>query len=277
MTMEAREAPAARRLRRRRARRRVVLGVAAYVLILGVLSAGCLWGYFWLLRAPVLRLAAVDVHGLARLEREQVLSIAGVSAGAPLVALDLKRFEDRLERLEWVGRARARLTWPLRLAINVEEKAPVALIRLDSLYYLDKNARLIKRLSPLEGMDYPVITGIAPRDFEKSRNLLCSRVLPLLAEAAQNGLRQADFAPDISELNTDGAGRLVLYTTDGLSVKLGDGDYRAALKQAGSMTGELRRRGLLAEASIIDVSCPQRVFVKFHHGPTPPAGQAHGA
>lgn len=259
-------APAARRPRRGRPRRLLILGAVVYVLLLAALSYGCQWAYFWLLECPGLTVSEVGVRGLVRLGREEVLATAGVSAGAPLAALDLHRFEQRLRKLAWVKEAEVGWRWPLGLTISVEEKRPVALIRLDSLYYIDENACLIKRLSPLEGMDFPVITGISAPDFNTSRKLLCSRVLPLLAQVERDARRGVALACEVSEVQVGPEGRLALYTTDGLLVKLGERDWQAALAEAGRVVSELRRRGSLAEVAAIDAGYHLRVFVKFSRG-----------
>lgn len=271
MSAPLREAPVARRVRAKRLRRLVVVGAVLYVLLLAGLSYASQWGYFWLLERPGLRLTKVAVQGLVRLQRAEVLAAAGVTEGASLVALDLARLEERLTRLPWVKSAEADLEGPLRLALNIEEKTPVALIRLDSLYYLDQNGCLIKRLSPHEGMDFPVITGIPPSDFNTSRKLLCGRVLPLLAQLDRdaddrNLGRGAGLGSEVSEVQVGPEGRLSLYTTDGLLVRLGDRDWQVALREAGRVVSELRRRGSLAEVAAVDAGCPMRVFVKLSRG-----------
>jgi cell division protein FtsQ len=272
---------AAQRVRRRRHVRQGLLAALACLLPLGGLSGACCWGYFALLDAPALSLTAVETTGLHRLGREEVLAAAGVSAGAPVAALDLHRLERRLTRLAWVAEARARLRWPLRLELAVREKRPVALIQLDNLYYLDENAWLIKRLSPREGMDYPVITGVAPSDFNRSQKWLCSRVLPLLAQAAPEAGSAVSAVGEISEVHVDARGRLVLYTTDGVLLSLGERDGRSALREAGRLLGELRRRGLAAQVAAVDATCPARLFVRFRgqapQGPEAAGSEARGA
>ena len=279
MTGDLRDTLAARRFRHRRRKRIIVLLCASYLLLLAGLSLACHWAYFWLLECPALELQRVEVKGLVRLGQEEVLAAAGVSAGAPLAALDLRRCEERLRRLEWVRSAEADLRWPLELVMHVEEKRPVALIRLDSLYYLDQNGQLIKRLSPLEGMDFPVITGISAPDFNTSRTLLCSRVLPLLAQVDRDAELASGLGSDVSEVQVGASGRLALYTTDGLLVKLGERDWQAALREAGRAVSELRRQGRLSEAAAVDASCPLRVFIKFRRGPAllAAAREARGA
>jgi len=267
MALDLHNGPGARRVRDRRTRRVFVVTFLGYALVLGLISLGCRWGYFWLLRCPSLAVTDVQVHGLKRLGREEVLATAGVSAGAPLAALDLRRLEDRIKRLAWVERADVSWQWPFSLTVNLREKTPVALIRLDTLYYMDENAGLIKRLSPLEGMDFPVITGIAPPDFNTSRKLLCGRVLPLLAQVDRDAGRTAGLASEISEVQVGAGGQLALYTTDGLLVKLGDRDWQAALREAGRVVSDLRRQDRLREVAAVDASCPMRVFVKFRRGP----------
>jgi cell division septal protein FtsQ len=271
MATDLRKTPAAQRVRRRRLRRNAALAFGAYLLAVGGLSAACYRAYFWALERPALALSAVEVRGLVRLTPEEVLSAAGVSEGGAVAALDLRRIERRLERLEWVEAACVRLLgWPLRLVIDIEEKTPVALIRLDRLYYLDENARPIKPLSPLEGMDYPVITGVAPSDLDDSRKLLSSRVIPLLARLGQErgpgGAREGEchlLAGGISEVHVAAGGRLSLYTLDGLLVRLGERDWRPALQEAGRVISDLGRRGILSDVAALNASCPGRVFVTF--------------
>lgn len=252
--------PAARRFRERKRRLRVALTVTGCLLFLAGLSATCVWAYFAALQSPALRLREVRVCGLVRLEPEQVLRTAGVSVGAPVAALDLSRLESRLSRLAWVDGCRAEVGWPPSLLrINVTERAPVALIRLDSLYYLDKNAKLIKRLSPLEGMDFPVITGLSSSDFDKSRQVLSGRVIPLLAQLG----RDHAVIGELSEVHVEPGGRLSLYTTEGVLLRLGERDWRCGLPEAGRVVADLRRRGLLSEVAAVDARTPARVYVSF--------------
>lgn len=274
MATDLRKTRGAQRVRRRKLRRNAALALSAYLLVLGALSAVCCRGYFWLLERPALALSAVEVNGLVRLAPEEVLAAAGVSEGGAVAALDLRRLERRLERLDWVKAARVRLRWPWRLVIDVEEKTPVALIRLERLYYLDEDARPVKPLSPLEGMDYPVITGVAPSGLDRCRKLLSAKVIPLLARLGQERGRGEGrgggrhlLAGGISEVHVGAGGRLSLYTLDGLLIRLGERHWQAALEEARRVVSDLRRRGLLPRVAALDASCPGRVFVTFSREP----------
>jgi cell division protein FtsQ len=48
---------------------------------------------------------------------------------------------------------------PDKLSLQVIERNPIALIRLDKLYYVDEDGTPFKQPAPGEPLDYPIVTG----------------------------------------------------------------------------------------------------------------------
>lgn len=108
---------AAVRASRRRARlRRTLLGLLG----LAVLAAGVVAE-----RSGLLAVARIDVVGLERLERADVLDAAGVALGDPVLRIRTGRAADAVEALPLVRRAEVDRTGPTRLRVAVEERRPV--------------------------------------------------------------------------------------------------------------------------------------------------------
>jgi cell division protein FtsQ len=110
---------------RRRARRlhsaRPALALAIVTTVLG----GVVWvGY----ASPFLRLTSITVKGTSRLSSREVLAVARVRTGGPLVDVPVGAVRRRVAALMPVARVRVDRDWPHRLVIEVTERAPVAVV-----------------------------------------------------------------------------------------------------------------------------------------------------
>jgi cell division protein FtsQ len=76
--------------------------------------------------SPVLDVDTVVVRGVSGRRAAQVREDAGVRRGEAMVALDAGAAASRVEDLPWVRSADVRRSWPGRVVVEVEERAPVA-------------------------------------------------------------------------------------------------------------------------------------------------------
>ncbi|WP_415950860.1 cell division protein FtsQ/DivIB [Streptomyces sp. KLOTTS4A1] len=109
--------------RRRLPSPRLLLLLAVLVTLLGAAVIWLLYGSQWL------RVEKVTTSGTRVLTAQQVLDIAAVPVGAPLVSVDTEAIEDRLRRelprIDSVDVVRA---WPHGIALKVTERKPVLLL-----------------------------------------------------------------------------------------------------------------------------------------------------
>lgn len=123
------------------------------VMALGFLQAICLVGapllfVGWLLFSPTFALASIEVNGIVRLPREEVLALEQAFRGENLWLLDLKQVADRILDSSWVESARVEKLPPAKIRIEVQEREPIALLQVaPRAVWIDRQGR---RLGPCQ-------------------------------------------------------------------------------------------------------------------------------
>lgn len=252
----------AHRLRRRVARRarwiagRIVV-LASAVAILGAAALGAAW----VARSPRFAVTSVEVAGQSRLTREQIVAAAGIAPGTNLFAFDARDVVGRLESLPLVRRAEVIRSFPNRVTVIVEERRPFTVVHAGRLHWIDEagvDLGVEPRAVPL---DAPVLSGLGPDDLGREgqgspseRAALGISLLRLLVRARSPLLGQ------ISEIDVSRAEGPVLYTMDGVEVRLGKEEWEARL---GRLQGVLAQLGATGEAvASIDLRFRDQVVLK---------------
>lgn len=130
-TLDPRLAARRRHVRETWARRRLrwVLALVAAVLV----AALCVG----LLESPWLALRSVQVEGEVNAATvADVLADAGVTVGAPTVAVRPGSVEAALEQDPWIAHADVTVTWPGAVEVLVVERHPAAWVRTDGSWAL---------------------------------------------------------------------------------------------------------------------------------------------
>lgn len=112
---------AARRAEVRAARRRRRLRRTVTVLVVAMLTVG----FLALERSSLVALADLEVTGLERLTREEVVAAAGVEVGTSVLRIRLGAVRDRVEAMPLVAGATVERVGAVGLRIDVVEAAPV--------------------------------------------------------------------------------------------------------------------------------------------------------
>lgn len=115
--------------RRQRARRWLRWRPIALLLTLLLLAGLALYAVYF---SPWLRVDGVEVRGADRLSSEEIEAVADVPIDDPLALVDLDRIEYRVGALAAVREASASRRWPHGVRIEVEERQPVAVVRVGS-------------------------------------------------------------------------------------------------------------------------------------------------
>jgi cell division protein FtsQ len=105
-----------------RRRLRVTLVVASAIVAAGL-------GYL-AVRSPLLAVDHIRVMGSQREPISKIMSAAGVHNGQAMLFIDTGAAERRIERLQWVARARVRRDFPDTVHIDVTEYVPTAYVRM---------------------------------------------------------------------------------------------------------------------------------------------------
>lgn len=233
--------------------------------------------------APAFAIDAIDVKGLARVDRAELLAAAGLELGLNVFARSPEDVRARLLRHPWILSAKVERKLPSRFAITVQERAPVALLVVEacsnttakseddpacdeasSLYLVSEDAKLFKRLSGKDPVDLPVITGVARQRFasdpDLQRRILVEAVL-LMHAYRNSGLWQQN---PLGEIHLEANDGYSLYVGEDLTyVRLGAAPFDQKLLRMKKVFERLSREHARAEYVYLDnEQRPDRVAVK---------------
>lgn len=113
-----------------------------------------------LYRSALLRVGAVEIAGLQRLPRERIIELAGLYPGAPRWENLPAAVEVRLRQEPWIKTAAVRWEWN-RVLIEIQERAPVGLLRYQNVYVsLDETATILEQVKSPAEEKLPVVGGV---------------------------------------------------------------------------------------------------------------------
>jgi cell division protein FtsQ len=226
------------------------------VLLVGVTGASA---YSWLTRSPLFSVRSIDLNPCAHVTQEEVWAIVRGGGRGSIWAVPTREVARRLSDHPWVRSVSVRKAFPDRLVVRIEERRPVAMVNLDTLYYVDAEGSPFKRLTAYDPKNYPILTGFSredllARDAVTLRNF--RKTLELLRMAEAGPLRQ-----NLSEVHFDAQDGYTLVTRDsGLQLKVGSTDFREAIRRVEEAMPRLS--GLGATAGIVDLKTSGRIFVR---------------
>lgn len=229
--------------RRGRRLRRVVrvLPIAALVLLAPL---GAAFGAYWVLTTPRLAVASVEVRGTSRVPAEQVLAAAAIEPGTNILRLDTRGVAGRVEALAAVRRADVVRELPNRVVISVEERRPFTLVHAGRLHWLDEEGRLLGLAPHAVAPQVPVVSGLSEGELASLRAApgpKAQAAIALIRALLRSG---SGLAAEISEIDMSRPDGPVLYTLDGVEVRLGSEDWEERLA---------RLEGVLAQVATQDV------------------------
>jgi cell division protein FtsQ len=223
-------------LHRRRARpaRAALIGLAAGVpLVLGGLLV-----HFGL-TSDRFMVAAVEVGGTSRLSPAAIVAAAGIPPGTNLFLLDALAVSRRVEVLPEVRHAAVIRAWPNRVRIVVEERRPFTLVHAGRLHWVDEEGVALGVERRAVNPPSPVISGLTAEELGTMREHPSARAqagITLIRLLLRKG---SPLATEISEIDVSRADDPVLFTVDGVEVRLGADSWESRLGRLEGVLGQV--------------------------------------
>jgi cell division septal protein FtsQ len=233
------------RARRRRSRPVAWLGAVALGATLAAVGAGLFAGWTWLVTSPRFAVAAVDVRGAARVGPARVLAAAGIEPGAGLLTLDVREVRARIEAMPEIRRADVVRELPDRVTILVEERRPFTLVHAGRLHWVDEEGYPLGAETRAVATDVPLISGLTEQELATMRTAPGPRARAAIALIRTLLRSGSPLAAEIAEIDVSRPEGPVLWTVDGLEVRLGQEDWEERLA---------RLEGVLAQVATRDVT-----------------------
>jgi cell division protein FtsQ len=259
--------PAAERARLRRAAALLLPSIASLAAVAALGWAG--WSLGW--KGDWLRVREVRFVGLSRVQAAELAELSPVAPGEHLLTADVDALAAAVGRHPWISSVQVRRAFPPAIEVSVTERRGAALVDLDGLYLLDERGRIFKRATPGDGLDLPVVTGVAREDFVERQAELEPLLAGALALAERWGAAGLDRREVLSEIHVDPDWGVTLFAGDeGIEVRLGTGDIPAKLERLERVLAALDAEGKRPAAIHLDNRRhPDWVTVRLsgRHGP----------
>ena len=232
--------------RRRRARRVPQLARAGRVALVSVAIAAVLLGaVVWLTTSPRFSVEAIDVRGASRVPVARILAAAAIAPGANLWTIDSRAVITRIEGMPEIRRADLVRELPNRVTIVVEERRPFTLVHAGRLHWMDEDGRVLGEEARAVAPEVPVISGLTEDELASMRTSpgpKARAAIALIRALLRSG---SALTAEISEIDMSRAEGPVLYTVDGVEVRLGAEEWDERLA---------RLEGVLAQVASQDVN-----------------------
>jgi cell division protein FtsQ len=238
-----------RRRRARRpvsARRRLLTALGALTLVAGVAA--------WvLLGSSLLAVRTVQVDGAVGLSTAQVVQVAGIGRGTPLVRVDTAAAAARVAALPQVSSVAVTRGWPNTVVVTLAERVPVAVVAAGGT----------RRLVDARGVAFDTITGdppagVVPLDVPHPGPDDAATRAALGALTALPG----NVRGQVTGVAARTADDVTLTLTDGRSVLWGSADQtERKARVLGALVDQIKN-GALDPAQTLDVSTPDSVVLR---------------
>jgi cell division protein FtsQ len=219
-------------------------------LLAAAITAGLIWGGVelraWALSSPRFQLQEANFTGLTRASRAELVKLSGLAQGQNLFALDVSALEKAMLQHPWVRSVEVTRHFPATVSVEVVEHTPEALVVLGDLYVLDGEGEPFKRVTPGDGLDLPLVTGVEREEYVKEPAAVRERMKSAIEVAHAYGALKPGRHERLSEVRVDGTS-FALVTVAGQEVLLGEGNTEAKLARLTRVRRELSARGLAAD------------------------------
>lgn len=174
----------------------------ALTLAAGALGIGIHYAFFsprFLLVHP----SQISISGNTDVPADSILEIFAPDRGHSLLRIPLSERRRQMEAIPWVREAVVRRTLPDRISVAIQERTPVAWLRLGTnLSLIDADGVILDR--PLKAsFHFPVVTGLAAEMPQADRG---ERIRMMLDFLQQIDMARSGSSDRVSEVNlSDGA------------------------------------------------------------------------
>lgn len=214
---------------------------------------------------PYFAVSRMELDGNRRLSRREVLQWAGVNEDTSIWDATPHIMRMRLLSHPWIRHAQVQRQFPNRLSISVDERRPVAIVRLGELNYVDRGGHILGPLRDGDSPDLPLITGLESPQAAAFVPIGVHRALRLLRLCERLSCFDA-----ISEVHVDrNRGMSVFPLRTPVAVVLGWGDWREKLTRSARVLAVWE--GQVGRLVAVDVSFRGLAVVKLHEEHRPAA------
>jgi cell division protein FtsQ len=167
----------------------------------------------------------IEMSGLSNVTRGQVMEVMGGDIGRNIFFISLDERQKQLEQIPWVESASVMRFAPNRIRIQIQERTPVAFVRVGSKILLTDAGGALMDLSSKKKYSFPVIVGVNAAEPLSTRSARMKIYNELVRELDSEG---ANYSKDLSEVDLSDPEDVKVLANDPegeVLVHLGSSDY----------------------------------------------------
>ena len=199
--------------------------------------------------------STLEIGGAAHVSRPAIEKIFADDEGVSVYLIPLAARRDAIRDVAWIRQASVARVWPNRVIVRVQERTPVAFVRLNASRFGLIDGEGVIMPPATDRFKLPVLAGIRSSDPLVKRREGVQRMLRLTADLG-------DATANISEIDvSDGDNLKVSQPYDGrfLTLLLGDRNFKARYGNFLSHYSQIQQR--LPGAAALDLRLEDRITV----------------
>lgn len=209
--------------------------LAGLTLVLGIGMGSATW----LLTTPRLAVRTIQVEGATKVAAEEILATADLPLGTNMLRVDPAAIRARVEALPQIRNVEIIREFPDRVTILVEERRPFTLIHAGRLHWMDEEARLLGEEREAVAPPVPIISGLTEEELASMRSAPGPKAQAAMALVRTMMRSGSSLLAEISEIDMSRREGPVLYTLDGIEVRLGTEQWEERLARLEGVLGQL--------------------------------------
>lgn len=261
--------PADRRFRRsetppvrRRRIGRTVWGLARWGVIVAALVAIGAWGTERIAASDMFLVRDIAVRGNARLSTADIEALVEGLRGENVFGVDFERYRGQVLDSPWVAHVNLSRVLPSTIVIEIVERTPLAIARLNQqLYLVDQTGKIIGEYGAAHrDLDLPIVDGLL--NDARADELAAGADRVELASALLTGLgSRPDLRRRLSEVDVSNPrDAVVMFDDDPTWLHLGDAQFAERLQRYLDLRPALRDR--FGTLDYVDLKFDERVYVR---------------
>ncbi len=231
---------------------------------IAVISLSFVFLYYYLLSSPYMKLKQVDMEGVDRKTRRELIQTCGLNPGLSLLELNLNELRKKMETHPWIRSVKLIRRFPHTLIVQTEKESPAAVVLLEKISYMNRWGEIFTQVKEWENMDFPIVTGVSGRDPETMKKQLEKASLILKVLEPEKGLWSLN---KLSEIHVNRDGRLSIYFSHmNAEIKLMSCDLQSKMGGLKKVTEHLRSTGRIHQVTSINLNHMDGALVSFQNG-----------
>lgn len=257
-------------------RARVFARRAIWILLIVIAAPASIYGGIWankkLKTTPYLAIKTINVSGANRVGRDEVVELSGLREGRNILSFKAGQVIDAIKTNQWVESVEVRRRYLTAVDIEIKERVPAVIVRLDGMYLADASGAIFKKFSHEDDVDLPVVTGLSaenPGNGVAPEELALRELLRVLSR--RSGLNMAE----VSEIHFDPAFGFSVYTlAHGVRLDLGSGNFEEKFSSFDRVVK--LRGGDLTDVATMDLNNSREVVLGFTTNVEKEGGEGNG-